>query len=169
MALHTEIDEQSELNIVKQTLPSDASHLLSHDPAETMIGPNQSGMYQLLVSEKSSKPQTQMSTEKRTVILRKKSICEKEKKEVAPIQLIGGSQRNIISNVSKPLILEDKDQPNFMMEEIVSHRTGSQISITQQSSEVAVPRDITVARFKASNRVSGELNVKDEDIILDQK
>ena len=125
MALHTEIDEQSEFNIIKPTIPSEASHLLSHDPAETMVDPNQSGLYQLIVSENSSKPQTQMSTEKRTVILRKKSIGEKEKKDVAPIQLIGGSQRNIISNVSKPLILEEKEKPNFMMEEIVSHRTGS--------------------------------------------
>ena len=63
-----------------------------------------------------------MSTEKRTVILRKKSIGEKEKKEVAQIQLMGGSQRNIISNVSKPLMLEDKKgqkaKSKFMMEEI---------------------------------------------------
>ena len=56
MALHTEIEEQSELDIVKHTLPSEASHLLSHDPAETMVDPNQSGLYQLIVSENSSKP-----------------------------------------------------------------------------------------------------------------
>ena len=49
-----------------------------------------------------------MSIEKRTIVLKKKSIGEKDKKDAAPIVLIGGSQRNIITNVSKPLALVER-------------------------------------------------------------
>ena len=89
--MHTEIDEQSELNLVKLTTSSVNSNPLNFENGPETVVRSKPESKQTTKVIQPSKPSTEMS-EKRTVVLKKTSVSDISDN---PLKKLGGSLRNM--------------------------------------------------------------------------